>query len=90
MNWTKLVLWLILIGLIVGGIIGLCYLFVFAFVWLFNSFYIMMDSKPDSLLAIVSLILTVWIFFKVSSNTTVKNYIQEKSEKWVEKRSLEE
>lgn len=90
MNWGKLVLWIFLLALIVGTIIGIVYLFLFIFVLVFNFFTdIMIIKGADPRIAsVVALILTVFTFYEISKNSTVNNYMVGRTQEWWEKKKI--
>jgi len=86
MNRGKILFGFLLIGLIIGAVVGISYLFLFVFVSVYNGFTDIMLYKGASndIAPIVALILTVFIFFSISRNQTVNNYISGKMSKWTE------
>lgn len=82
MKGTDILAWSLIITIIVGLLIGLGYLLVFLFVITFEALNNLMITAGAEvgLSSLVAMILTVYIFFRISKNPTVKNYIQEKRE----------
>lgn len=82
MKGTDILAWSLIITIIVGLLIGLGYLLVFLFVITFEALNNLMITAGAEvgLSSLVAMILTVYIFFRISNSTIVKNYIQEKRE----------
>ena len=81
-GWIKLAVFLLFAGLIIGALVGIAFLLLLIFVSVFNSLADMMIIKgaDSNWAAIVALVLTVYIFFAVSKNKTVNNYISSKTQ----------